>query len=281
MARPKIENGYARIANELLMALSRPNLSAYETRALFFVLRKTYGWGKKNDRISISQIADGTGLLKPHACRAKRALIKKNILTEIDGKLGLNKDYEAWKITDLGNVTNIGNESAIKAHKQRSVTDLGNDASVTDLGNSVTDLGNKSLPIQAPQKKRKKLLQKKRSSCVSDKGKKASDKGESFDRFWAIYPRKVGKQNCRHIWNRLKPSAELVEQIVTAVQAYKRTEQWQGANGKYIPHPSTWLNQARWEDEISTKPEPQKGDPDWLPTEAEVDELFRQTGIKP
>lgn len=106
-------------------------------------------------------------------------------------------------------------------------------------------------------------------------------KGEFFEQFWAIYPRKVGKQKCRQIWKRLKPSAELVEQIIKAVQAYKRTDQWKEDNGKYIPHPATWLHQGRWEDEIDAKPEPQRGDPDWLPTEDEVDELFRQTGMKP
>jgi len=107
-------------------------------------------------------------------------------------------------------------------------------------------------------------------------------KGEFFERFWAVYPRKVGKQKCRQIWKRLKPSAELTEQIIKAVQAYKRTDQWQEDNGKFIPHPATWLNQGRWEDEIAVKPEPQKGDPDWLPTDSEVpDEFFRQPGTKP
>lgn len=162
MARPQIENGYARIANELLMALSRYNLSPYETRVLFFILRKTYGWNKKSDFISVSQIAEGTGLLKPHACRAKNVLIRKNILTENDGKLGPNKDYDEWSVTNTGNVTNRGNESAIITEKQRSVTGTGNGLGVTDSGNGVTGTGNKSLPAEALQKKRKKLLQKTR-----------------------------------------------------------------------------------------------------------------------
>jgi len=90
----------------------------------------------------------------------------------------------------------------------------------------------------------------------------SSDNGELFKQFWTEYPRKVGRKKCRQIWDRLKPSAELTGQIVTAVRAYKRTDQWLKDNGSFIPHPSTFLNQARWEDELPTKPESQRGDPD-------------------
>jgi hypothetical protein len=102
---------------------------------------------------------------------------------------------------------------------------------------------------------------------------------ELFDRFWSEYPRKVGKKKCRHIWNRLKPSAELAEKIITAVKAYKRTDQWQKNNGQFIPHPATWLNQERWNDEISASPEPKRGDPDWLPSEAEAEQIMRDSGM--
>ena len=121
--------------------------------------------------------------------------------------------------------------------------------------------------------------EKNSSSRVSDKGKKTSNNGELFERFWAAYPRKVAKKKCRQIWDRLKPSQELAEQIVSSVRSYSRTEQWQKDKGEYIPHPTTFLNQARWEDIIPTKPEPKRGDPDWLPTEAEVDDIMRDSGL--
>jgi len=152
MANPQTENGYAKVTNELLEALSRINLSSYETRVLFCVIRKTYGWNKKDDYISVSQIAKGTRLLKPHACRAKIALVRKNILNENGGKLGPNKDYDKWSVTDSGN------ESLIKRQKQRIVTNIG---TVPKSVTSVTDSGNESLPIQALQKKVKTLIQKK------------------------------------------------------------------------------------------------------------------------
>ena len=32
----------------------------------------------------------------------------------------------------------------------------------------------------------------------------------------------------------------------------KELDDWKKQNGKYIPYPSTWLNQKRWEDEVIT-----------------------------
>lgn len=107
----------------------------------------------------------------------------------------------------------------------------------------------------------------------------ASGNGELFEQFWTVYPKKIGRKKCRQIWDRLKPSAELAGQIVTTVRAYARTDQWLKDNGEFIPHPSTFLNQARWEDELSVKPEPQRGDVDWLPSEEEAQEIMRDAGL--
>lgn len=73
---------------------------------------------------------------------------------------------------------------------------------------------------------------------------------DSFDRFWADYPRKVAKATAERAWKRLKPSVALVEEILAALQKHCQQPQWQRDNGAYIPHPATWLNQRRWEDAI-------------------------------
>jgi hypothetical protein len=71
---------------------------------------------------------------------------------------------------------------------------------------------------------------------------------EKFERFWAGYPRKVGKGAARKAWNKLKPVNGLCETICQQVEKAKQTEQWTKEAGKFIPNPATWLNQARWED---------------------------------
>ena len=71
-------------------------------------------------------------------------------------------------------------------------------------------------------------------------------KPERFAGFWEFYPRNENKQKAMDAWDRLRPSDELVDRIARALVALKRSRDWQEGVG--IPHASTWLNNARWED---------------------------------
>lgn len=71
-----------------------------------------------------------------------------------------------------------------------------------------------------------------------------------FAAFWAVYPKKVGKGAAEKSFAKYKPDDELTATMIQAVQAARRSEQWQKDGGQYIPNPATWLNQKRWEDEI-------------------------------
>ena len=77
--------------------------------------------------------------------------------------------------------------------------------------------------------------------------------GALFIRFWSAYPRKIGKRAAWQVWRRLK-CGSIAEQIIAAVERAKRSEAWTKDGGAYIPHPRTWLNQGRWEDEIDDAP---------------------------
>lgn len=69
-----------------------------------------------------------------------------------------------------------------------------------------------------------------------------------FVRFWDAYPRKVAKREALKAWDRLKPTDRDVEDILQAIDRQKRSQEWRKDHGEFIPHPSTWLNQGRWED---------------------------------
>ncbi len=101
MASPQKEDGFTPIANEILEALACFQLSGHESRILYTLFRKTYGFRKKEDWISISQFCYYTGLNQPRVSEAVKSLCKKNILTKKRmGRvviLGLNKDYTTWK----------------------------------------------------------------------------------------------------------------------------------------------------------------------------------------
>jgi hypothetical protein len=77
--------------------------------------------------------------------------------------------------------------------------------------------------------------------------------GDGFARFWKIYPKKVGKGAARTAFSKVKPSEELLEKIIVAVEQQKLSEQWKCESGRFIPNPATWLNQERWGDELPHK----------------------------
>ena len=70
-----------------------------------------------------------------------------------------------------------------------------------------------------------------------------------FYSFWKVYPRKVGKEKCKNWFKSHKPKEELVQKMIEAVEEQKKSKQW--SDPQYIPHPYTWLNQGRWEDELT------------------------------
>lgn len=75
---------------------------------------------------------------------------------------------------------------------------------------------------------------------------------ERFDIFWNEYPRKVGKGQAKKIWSKIAPDKALFEKIMSALRVVKNCQQWQTDRGQFIPHPATWLNQERWDDEYGT-----------------------------
>ncbi len=70
-----------------------------------------------------------------------------------------------------------------------------------------------------------------------------------FDEFWKGYPKKKAKEDARKAWAKLKPDETLGKVIIQAVEAAKKSKDWQKEKGKYIPYPATYLNGKRWEDE--------------------------------
>lgn len=72
---------------------------------------------------------------------------------------------------------------------------------------------------------------------------------EDFKIFWESYPRKSVKKIAQKKFMNL--DRILLPQILSAIEIQKKSQQWQ--NPKFIPMPSTWLNQDRWEDVISAE----------------------------
>ena len=102
MNTPQLENGYTKIANEIMDALIAFRIPGEERQCLDFIIRKTYGYNKKDDVISNSQFVKATGLHKASVHRSIKSLIKKNIVSKSANNYiptyRFNKNYKTWKV---------------------------------------------------------------------------------------------------------------------------------------------------------------------------------------
>ena len=73
-----------------------------------------------------------------------------------------------------------------------------------------------------------------------------------IEEFWRKYPKKVGKGAAEKAFDKIKPTQQVFERMLSAIEKQKNSAQWKKDNGQYIPNPATWLNQQRWEDEVTT-----------------------------
>ena len=72
----------------------------------------------------------------------------------------------------------------------------------------------------------------------------------AFREFWTAYPKKIAIAKAEAAWL-INGCAQLLTKILTTIRAFKTSDQWTKEGGRFIPNPATWLNQRRWEDELS------------------------------
>lgn len=100
---------------------------------------------------------------------------------------------------------------------------------------------------------KEKEKEKEKSSARAEK--KTSASPTPFDRFWEKYPRKIAKDKARQSWDRdgLDPH---VDRVIDAVAKHAEQPQWTKDDGQFIPHPTTWLNQKRYNDKLDIEVRP-------------------------
>jgi len=100
---PIISESYTKVPNEILEALCRTKLSSYEIRALFVILRMTWGWHKESDTIAHRQISNMTGIDRRNVFRVLEGLADRRIVAiSRDGRKAptyrINKNLAEWRL---------------------------------------------------------------------------------------------------------------------------------------------------------------------------------------
>jgi len=134
-----------------------------------------------------------------------------------------------------------------------------------DLGNYKNDTENDSLTIQ--KRYRNDTIPKKDKN--GKKGKNITYTSD-FLEFWSCYPKKEGKGKAFESWVKMNGKMNL-SLILEALAWQKKTEKWTKKSGQFIPMPTTYLNQRRWEDEPDVRQENVEEDLGWLNESSELE----------
>jgi phage replication O-like protein O len=97
---PQLEDGYTRLANALLDALLAARLTARQWQVVMVIIRKTYGYNKKEDDISASQIGACCAMNRTHVTETLNQLARMNIISKRPGVhgsiLSMQKNSALW-----------------------------------------------------------------------------------------------------------------------------------------------------------------------------------------
>ena len=107
---PQLENGYIKIANEIMDALCKVSVGLGNRQVLDAILRKTYGFNKVEDSISLSQLSEMTGLSKRSVIYALQNLETKKLIKIKRNKgrghkneiniISFNKKHKEWVVQE-------------------------------------------------------------------------------------------------------------------------------------------------------------------------------------
>lgn len=75
--------------------------------------------------------------------------------------------------------------------------------------------------------------------------KPSSNGADRFEEFWSLYPNKQKKHDSLRAWKKIEDQADA---ILSGLKRWIGSKDWQKDGGQFIPHPTTFLNQRRWED---------------------------------
>jgi phage replication O-like protein O len=271
MTTPQIENGFTMIANELLEAILGGGFSHREQSVILAVIRKTYGYAKKEDDISAAQIGAVCGLARQHVTSTLNALAVRNVITKRAGRfgmiIGVQKDHRKWisaaqlKVLMAGadTIDSDSPESGLVPNQDRSQIGTGGSPKSGQVDSPKSGHTKENLPKENHQNKTSCAPQAERDRVgVPPAGQKGrATKGltaelqDRFERFYAAYPLKKSRGAAEKAFGKMKPDEELVGQMLAGLERRRVSGTW--VDTKFIPYPATWLNAQGWLDEIAVE----------------------------
>lgn len=225
MSSPQLEDGYVRIANELFDAVLRFPFSKRQQTILWAVMRKTYGYRKKRDDISLSQLSQITGLDASNISKAINELAQMKVLLKRPGKYGqvleVQKDFQSWRSGCFNQPWSFRPEHP-GCFDQSTLVVL----TKTKDNDQKTITNTSARPV----------------------GRVKTTSSVRFGEFWSAYPKKTGRKPSLKKWTDRNLDS-IATKIIGNVRARVASGEW--SNLQYVPNPLTYINQDRWDDEVT------------------------------
>lgn len=274
---PQTEDGFAKLANELLDALLRAGLTGNQWKVGMAIVRKTYGFNKAEDDLSASQIAVMCNIARPHASLAINQLATRNIINKRPGRygmiVGIQKDYSRW-LLPLGRQANASADDDHTCTKNVHVQDSYSGCTELVQFDRTENVHTKdNVPKDNHQKTNSCAPQADREQGAETPAGRQdrattglnAELAERFERFYAAYPKKRSRGVAEKAFAKLRPSEELLATMLASLAMRAVSGTW--VDPQFIPHPASWLNAQGWLDEIQG---------DYSPAERDVIEQFNE-----
>ncbi|MGC8423213.1 replication protein [Mixta calida] len=239
----QLEDGFLRLANDLLDAAMCSGLPETELCILMAVWRKTYGFSKKMDWISNEQLSEMIDKHYTHCSTAKNNLVRKKVLIQEGRKVGMNTNISEWE------TKNNGFRKTLAEPAKDSLAEPAN----CIKQNLLTTKDNIT-----KEKKDNKNTMSEQVQTACEKASKPANKYQEIDQafesvFWSAGMVKKGKQKAMSAfrsqfqeWRKeSRGTPEQFAQMLAEDIACRKGKQFGFDN----LHPATYLNGKRWNDE--------------------------------
>lgn len=155
----------------------------------------------------------------------------------------------------MGSIEKLQEMGAISIRKKAGAGNNYTLKTSTEIGTSTkngtgTKNGTTPVPKTVPVPVPKTVLEPKREP-KKNLSAQCADKFAHFEDFWKAYPRKVDKKRAKAAWGRIAKGVRL--QIIEHVQ----NRPWP-KDKSFVMHPTTFLNNERWEDDTAATDQTQE-----------------------
>ncbi|ENG3619316.1 replication protein [Acinetobacter baumannii] len=219
-----ISNAF-QIPNDLIDNGDMAKMKGAALPCYLLIVRKTRGWNKQADSISLSQFVKATGYNKDTVQKGLLILEEMGVIIRLE----TDKQINEWSLTDQI----ITTENHTKNSPSENLAMLKNS---TEPYENLVSNHTKNSPHNNNNK---------------NKEKQGVGYSENFEKFWSAYPtckRKSDKSGTYKTFTKHEGSFA-IETLLSILEKQKSDVSWTKQDGEFIPSPSTWLNQKQWENE--------------------------------